>query len=262
MKGLTVMIETIKPNLLGDELRKVREKTLGSIEIAAKKLGVNKNTIGTYERGRTLPDIDFLMTFAEVTGADFIRLLELRIQQSPSPGADVTKAIMESIANALECLQDVESLQKQLDQYKAAESSLVAVPLYDVRAAAGHGALPAETPHSDVLHFNEAWIRQELRASPEDLYLIYVDGESMEPTLRSGDVILLDRRATKPDREGIYILRMDGMLLVKRLQALPGASVKVSSDNPAYEPFVLMLADMESQDFAILGRVVWSGRRM
>lgn len=142
------------------------------------------------------------------------------------------------------------------------QKSFVSVPLYDVRAVAGGGAVIDQEHISDVLQFSEVWIKRELRAAPSDLYLVYVDGESMEPTLRSGDVILLDRRATKPDREGIYILRMDGMLLVKRLQGLPGGMIKVASDNPAYESFTVRLAEMQGKNFAILGRVVWSGRRM
>jgi phage repressor protein C with HTH and peptisase S24 domain len=87
----------------------------------------------------------------------------------------------------------------------------------------------------------------------------------MKPTLRSSDTILLDRSATKPDREGIYLLFMNGVLLVKRLQALPGKIIKVVSDNPAYEDFTVRLAEMHKQDFVILGRVVWvmwAGRKI
>ena len=136
------------------------------------------------------------------------------------------------------------------------------VPLYDVRAAAGHGAVVEHEQVADVLVFKREWIHQELHANPADLYLIHVDGESMEPTLRPGDVILVDRRnAQAVPRDGIYVLRMDGSLLVKRLQRLPGRQVKVSSDNPAYEPFDLRL-DAPGEDLAIIGRVVWAGRRM
>lgn len=136
------------------------------------------------------------------------------------------------------------------------------VPLYDVRAAAGHGAAVEEEQVTDSLAFKRQWIHQELHANPADLYLIYVDGESMEPTLRPGDVILVDRRSAQAvPRDGIYVLRMDDSLLVKRLQRLPGRKVKVTSDNPAYEPFDLAL-EAPGEDLAIIGRVVWSGRRM
>lgn len=110
--------------------------------------------------------------------------------------------------------------------------------------------------------FKEDWIRFELGAKPADLCLIRVSGDSMEPTLRAGDVILVDTRARHPDREGIYILRMDGMLLVKRIQAMPGSQLQVSSDNAAFAPWTIKLAELAEADLAIIGRVVWSGRRL
>jgi len=137
-----------------------------------------------------------------------------------------------------------------------------AIPLYDVHAAAGSGAVVDSEHVVDFLHFKQDWIRHELHAKPADLYLIYVDGESMEPTLRPGDVILVDRRDHLQARDGIYVLRMDGTLLVKRLQRLPGGIINVSSDNASYRPFDLKASDLEGTDFAIVGRVVWTGRRM
>ena len=139
----------------------------------------------------------------------------------------------------------------------------VAIPLYNgVRAAAGGGAIVEHETPDDALVFKEEWVRIELGARPQDLYLIRVAGDSMEPTLRSGDVILVDRRATRPDREGVYILRMNEMLLVKRLQALPGGVVRVISDNTAFSPFEIKAADVGGDELAIIGRVVWTGRRM
>lgn len=141
-------------------------------------------------------------------------------------------------------------------------SSFSLVPLYDVRASAGHGAILNQENILDYLAFKRDWLHRELGAIPSDLYLINVDGESMEPTLRSGDLILVDPRgAGEIPRDGVYVLRMDGTLLVKRLQRLPGRRVKVSSDNTAYESFELDL-DHWVDDLAIIGRVVWTGRRV
>lgn len=142
----------------------------------------------------------------------------------------------------------------------ATPEGYAAVPLYNgVTAAAGHGALPDTETADDALIFKEHWIRSELNARPSDLFLIRVSGDSMEPTLRAGDVILIDHRMQRPDREGIYIIRMDGMLLVKRVQALPGGVLQITSDNPAFSPWQLRQAEMEG--VAIIGRVVWAGRR-
>lgn len=138
----------------------------------------------------------------------------------------------------------------------------VALPLYNnIHAAAGNGAVIDHERPDDALMFQESWIRVELGARPDDLCLIRVSGDSMEPTLRAGDVILVNRQACRPDREGIYILRVGDMLLVKRLQALPGGKVKVTSDNAAFDPWTINLSD-PGGDVVIVGRVVWSGRRI
>ncbi|MDX8389185.1 MAG: S24 family peptidase, partial [Mariprofundaceae bacterium] len=93
------------------------------------------------------------------------------------------------------------------------------IPLYDVHAAAWHGAVVESENIVDMLSFKREWLERELHAQPVDLYLIHVDGESMEPTLRPGDVILVDRRAADQlPRDGIYVMRMENTLLVKRLQ--------------------------------------------
>ena len=64
----------------------------------------------------------------------------------------------------------------------------------------------------------------------------------------------------EPIKDGIYVIRLEDTLLVKRLQRLPGHSLQVSSDNPTYSVFNVSLA-RSSTDFAIIGRVVWAGKR-
>ena len=88
---------------------------------------------------------------------------------------------------------------------------------------------------------------------PEKLAVIEVQGDSMEPTLHTGDTVLLDLRT--PDlRDGeIYTLRRDDELLVKRLRR-QGATWLIVSDNVAYpvEPL--------DASVTVVGRVVWLGR--
>lgn len=137
------------------------------------------------------------------------------------------------------------------------------IPLYNVSAAAGHGAVVEHEEVVDSLAFKREWISQTLDATPADLYLINVQGESMTPTLHPGDVILVDRRnGENITTDGIYVIRMGDSLLVKRIQRLPGQKLRISSDNPAYQPFELKIDEAASDELAIIGRVVWSGRRM
>lgn len=141
----------------------------------------------------------------------------------------------------------------------------VYLPLYNLRGAAGHGAVNDTEQIADVLAFKAEWVKTVLMANKSDLFLMYVDGESMEPTLRPGDIILIDKRDMPVRGDGIYVFRMDGALLIKRLQRLPGGIIKVTSDNAMYEPFEIrseqLVSASEVDKVTIIGRVVWAGRR-
>jgi phage repressor protein C with HTH and peptisase S24 domain len=78
----------------------------------------------------------------------------------------------------------------------------------------------------------------------------------MEPSLRDGDEILVDR-SPRPLRDGIHVVRLDGALLVKRVETGRPGVVTLISDNPAYRPIECQPADIE-----VLGRVVWKGGRV
>lgn len=167
--------------------------------------------------------------------------------------------------DALVTLNYDSALERALDAAGGPEpaSGYANIPLYDVRARAGNNGAQVEAEKQvNELAFREDWIRRELRVSPKDLRLIHVEGDSMEPDLRSGDIILVDHTDTAARREGVYVIRMDNALLVKALQRLPGGVIKVASRNPSYETFSVNSVDVESSDdFSIIGRVVWACRR-
>jgi phage repressor protein C with HTH and peptisase S24 domain len=219
-----------------------------SVDKLLEELAVSPEQMRTYQDGSCIPERAFLQRFAELTGYSFQKLETLH--ELANVGTQVN-APLGNIRAGLE------------PRPMPSAEGYVAIPLFnDVRAAAGTGALNGHLEKADdALMFKEDWVRFELGAHPEDLNLIRVSGDSMEPTLRAGDVVLIDHRAQRPNREGIYILRMGDMLLVKRLQALPGGKVRVISDNPIFEAWVLDLAEMGSE-VSIVGRVVWSGRRL
>ena len=112
----------------------------------------------------------------------------------------------------------------------------------------------------DVLHFKNEWLHNEFHVNPNDLRLLFADGESMEPSIRSGDILLVNVSDQRVRIDRIYVLRLDGVLLVKRLQRLPGNVIKVSSDNSAYDPYEITADTLD--DFAVIGPVVWVGKRI
>lgn len=134
---------------------------------------------------------------------------------------------------------------------------LLRVKQYQVGASAGPGSL-AEDEYVEAIGFGPKWLKQ-LGTDPENLSLIRVDGDSMNPTLCHGDDIMVDHSAAmRPLRDGIHVLRMDDVLLVKRIAVGPSAKLSIRSDNPQYPDW----DDVNSKDVNIIGRVVWTGRRL
>lgn len=142
----------------------------------------------------------------------------------------------------------------------AADGEMVPVPRLAVNAAAGAGAFDGDERAKGHIAFDPAWLRRVASGAPEQLSIIRVAGDSMAPTLGDGDEILVDRGdAAARLRDGIYVLRIDDALVVKRLALNPaGGTLSIRSDNPAYPGW----PDCPPDKVDIVGRVVWTGRRI
>ena len=137
---------------------------------------------------------------------------------------------------------------------------LVAVNRTAVRASAGPGAIVSEESGRPYFAFDERWLKA-LTGSPSDkLSIIRVEGDSMAPTLSPGDDILVDLADREERlRDGVYVLRIDDTLVVKRIALHPiGGRVTVQSDNPAYPDW----PDCDLASLNCIGRVIWAGRKL
>jgi len=141
-----------------------------------------------------------------------------------------------------------------------AARDMIRVPRLDIGASAGFGALAEGENAIGHIAFDAAWLRKLCRGSTSDLSFIRVQGDSMTPTLADGDDILVNQ-ADKAEhlRDGIYVLRQEEALMVKRLAVHPGSRrVTIKSDNSAYPEW----PDCELAALDVIGRVVWAGRRV
>jgi phage repressor protein C with HTH and peptisase S24 domain len=136
----------------------------------------------------------------------------------------------------------------------------VRVRRLNVGASAGHGAINEWEGETSHIAFDPRWLRQICRGKPESLSFIKVQGDSMIPSLADGDDILVDEAdALERLRDGIYVLRQDEALMVKRVAVNPSAKrATIKSDNPAYPSW----PDCELATLEIIGRVVWAGRKV
>lgn len=136
----------------------------------------------------------------------------------------------------------------------------VAVPTLDIRVGAGGGGIVDKTFLGEPRYFEEGFVRQELRAAPEDLCLVEIEGQSMEPLLRHGDTVLIDRRKTNISMEGIFVIfDGDGVVCkwIERDHQKDVPTLRIRSENPKFKDY-----DVLAENSQILGRVVWFGRRL
>lgn len=139
-------------------------------------------------------------------------------------------------------------------------SAMVAIMRVPVRASAGAGALNGDERERPYFAFDERWLKRMTTATTDDLVIIRVEGDSMAPTLGDGDDILIDRGdGGERLRDGIYVMRVDEALIVKRLAINPvSRRVTVQSDNPAYPDW----PDLAIDSIHCIGRVIWAARRV
>lgn len=134
---------------------------------------------------------------------------------------------------------------------------LVAVQEIDLKF--GMGATELELPvTSQIRHFSREWLRQYTHASPEHLYFAQGIGDSMEPTIKDSDLLLIDtseKIIRLSDKFWAIAFGHSGM--VKRLRPMPDGGVKILSDNPMVPEEVAYDGELH-----VLGRVVGIVRKM
>lgn len=139
-------------------------------------------------------------------------------------------------------------------------NGLLSVKRHPVAASAGPGALVTEEFGKPYFGFDERWLKALTSSSAGKLSVVRVEGDSMSPTLGDGDDILVDLGdSVERLRDGIYVLRVEDALVVKRLALHPtGRRVTIHSDNPAYPDW----PDCGIGDINCIGRVIWAGRKI
>jgi phage repressor protein C with HTH and peptisase S24 domain len=142
---------------------------------------------------------------------------------------------------------------------EAYDEGVVFVASYDVKASAGDGSFAEDNWPQKFIPFRASTVRNFHSPNGDSLTVITVSGDSMQPTLFEGDDILIDTNNTDPTKEGIFVLRIEETLHVKRLSLNPAnRTLTIKSDNPLYETWM----DCEIDKVNILGRVVWFSRTL
>lgn len=184
---------------------------------------------------------------SRVSGVSYDVINKLKRREASSTSAENAAALLRALGI---------SAHEAADSQVGAETGMVAV--YDVEASAGHGAVVDSEQVLCNMAFGAAFLRRMTDAKPSDLAIIRVKGHSMEPTLIDDDHVLVDRTKTNLSYDGLFVLRFDDALHVKRVgRSARRGNVMVISDHPSYRDL-----DMPKEDLDVIGRVLWVGRKV
>ncbi|AKJ43790.1 hypothetical protein QQ39_06515 [Pragia fontium] len=136
------------------------------------------------------------------------------------------------------------------------ESEYAFIPQYSDHGESGSGKENEHVEINGSMSFKKSWL-SSVGLKPQNLTVIYADGDSMSPTISDSAVVLIDHSQAHPPVEGkVYVIRRDGnALIIKRLfRTSEGWVYKSDNPNKATYPD---LTPLDNDD--IIGRVVWQG---
>jgi transcriptional regulator with XRE-family HTH domain len=214
-----------------------------------RRSGVSKQQLSRLENGLIRMRLDHLKPFAAVLGYTPEQIL-LWGRFPGTPGAHVESS---------DVLREEPSHDEPLGPAPGQIAEL------DTRAGLGGGGYPAREVRKDGKHADplkaEGWIfpgsfvREQLHTSPGRLLVIDTNGDSMAPSIMSGDRVIVDTGHKTPTPDGLYAIRDTfESIVVKRLQVLRSSRptrVKIISDNPNHPSEEMTLADLE-----VVGKVL------
>jgi len=200
---------------IGARLKEARVAKRLSQAAVAKALGFSQASLSEWEKGEHLPSMPKILELAEWLGMEGT--------------GDIEDALTPDRTGLSDLVPD-----------------MVAVPVFDVRASAGSGSLATEMDPVAYWPFPRLFF-DTMGRHPKAFLMISVWGDSMEPTLRSGARIVVDTQRTNPAQPGIYVLDVEGMEVVKRLDMIPGSRpprLRISSDNPLHQAYEAPASDV------------------
>lgn len=160
-----------------------------------------------------------------------------------------------------------EAAASKLAPYKAKESATLATPeeyafikRYEAKLSAGDGHENGDHVQIDGTHaFRISWLKKK-GLSPEHLCVLEVEGESMAPDIKSGDVVLIDMTKVELESGEVFAIQTPDGARIKRIIRQADGRIRFSSDNPDKGRYPdEIYSEEEASRIKIIGKKVWRG---
>lgn len=136
---------------------------------------------------------------------------------------------------------------------------IIMVPMVEARLSAGTGSFETGDGQERFYAFRLDFLRR--KGIPAQMALMRVSGDSMEPEIKDGDVVLIDQNQKTPTPGKLFAVGVEDMVYIKEVNAEPGKLV-LSSYNKAYPALEVDARGDLATDIRIIGRAVWVGREL
>lgn len=184
-----------------------------------------------------------------------------KLANQPSQGSKHIHRIAAELGTSPEYLMgetdDPAPLSPERAFVPAVDPDIVELAEIDLRFGLGGTYIdgPAEV---STRRFSREWLRHITKASPDQLVWAAATGDSMEPTIRSGEIVLIDRSQQSPRfGDEIWACSFGDIGMIKRLRPMPDGSVQIHSDNQVVRSEVATDGELH-----IYGRVIAVVRRL
>lgn len=194
---------------IGNRLRQFREAAGMSQRELARRTGIQQNRLSKIEAGES----DLIDQFFR----PILKELDIEAQDLLGDGS-ITKVAIHPVQ-----AEDVETF----DPLTSAR-----IPVIDIQVAGGPGSPVPE--FVEILHpitFQLSWINAE-RLHPENLKVVEVSGDSMEPILHNGEKVLIDISKTTVRNDRVFVIAYNNEARIKRLFLQADGRLRITSDNP------------------------------
>lgn len=238
-------------------LKSLFQAKRGELKLTQEKLaaelgdGVTQGAVSHFMNGRTALSVNAAVVFARSLGVPVSEI-------SPTLAAQIEK--MSQALPGRDVQQPIDGRTPPRSFDLKDESGYAGVMQLTARGSTGGGD---DNPHVEirgVMAFKSAWLRAN-NLNQKHLDVIYASGNSMEPTINDGDVLLVDESRVEPKDGQIFAMQSESKgTIVKRLVKSDFDGWIIRSDNQDKARYGdETLRDGEINEVRIIGRVVWRG---
>ena len=234
----------------------------------AKGTGIGSATFSNWKNGRYVPKRDKIEMIAKFLQIDPDDIVSGNLVQVLRPGSTLYNVLKNNSGGDLdasdtETASSLELKEKQVDNFIKSADLFAPIDTISRRIPAMRvslkvpvlGRVAAGRP-SEALEAVIGWecVSEEM-AESGDYFGLQIKGDSMEPRMKNGDIVIVRKQEDADSGDTVIALVNGNDAVCKRLKKYPDGSIALMSTNPAYDPMFFTAKDIEELPVMIIGKV-------